>query len=47
MQKSFIRRFSDIAHKQVDAGYSRKYAENWERIFGKAKGGKEPVKEKK
>ena len=27
----------DIAHKQVDPGYTRKFAEGWERIFGKKK----------
>lgn len=25
----------DIAHKQVDPGYTKKFAEGWERIFGK------------
>ena len=27
----------DIAHKQVDPGYTKKFAEGWERIFGKKK----------
>ena len=25
----------NFAHKQVEQGFSRKYAENWERVFGK------------
>ncbi|KAF4733040.1 hypothetical protein FOZ63_016736 [Perkinsus olseni] len=27
----------DIAHVQVNNGYSKKYADGWERIFGKSK----------
>ncbi|EER05106.1 hypothetical protein Pmar_PMAR026540 [Perkinsus marinus ATCC 50983] len=34
----------DIAHVQVNNGYSKKYADGWERIFGKAKGDKQAVK---
>ncbi|EER18249.1 hypothetical protein Pmar_PMAR005154 [Perkinsus marinus ATCC 50983] len=36
----------DIAHVQVNNGYSKKYADGWERIFGngKGKGGKQATK---
>ena len=28
-------RLSDIAHKQVNGGYSKEYAKAWEQIFSK------------
>ena len=43
-RKMFLRgltRFSsDFAHKQVSSGFSKKYGENYDRIFGKSIGGK-------
>jgi hypothetical protein len=35
----FSRRFSDFAHKQVSSGFSKKYGENFERIFRSKKPG--------
>jgi hypothetical protein len=34
---SLPRFLRDIAHKQVNNGYSKKYADNWDRIYGKKK----------
>ena len=35
LSRVVTRRFSDFAHKQVSAGFSKKYGENFDKIFGK------------
>ena len=35
LSRSVTRLSSDFAHKQVSSGFSKKYGENFDRIFGK------------
>lgn len=35
ISRTIARRFSDFAHKQVSAGFSKKYGQNFEKVFGK------------
>ena len=35
LSRSLSRLSSDFAHKQVSAGFSKKYGDNFDRIFGK------------
>jgi hypothetical protein len=36
LSRSLVRSFSsDFAHKQVSSGFSKKYGENFDKIFGK------------
>jgi hypothetical protein len=35
LSRSISRLSSDFAHKQVNTGFSKKYGDNFDRIFGK------------